>query len=366
MKVVVFPADSFGCGYFRMIWPAEALRAAGHDVTVVKQAERELLIHLNPRGEVVNVSIDPGVDVVVFQRTTHDYLVRVVRFLVGNGVAVVVDVDDDLSAIHPSNPAWTSLHPKGRGVLLDNGAPNMHSWQNLVEACRHASLVTVSTPALLSVYAAHGRGAVLPNCLPDHYYGVERVDSDVVGWPASLHSHPNDPAALGNAVARLVGQGAQFRIVSDPAGCGRAFGLATDPPGSGSVDLLGWPAAVATLGVGIAPLADTRFNRSKSWLKVLEMSAVGVPWVASPRAEYAKFHALGAGLLADRPKDWVRKLSALRGSADLRAELSEKGRAVAEAWRVRDRAEAWWGVWSRARELTPARPRQGSPFARRG
>jgi hypothetical protein len=339
-----------------MSWPAETLRAAGHDVTVIAQSERELLVHLDKHGRVMKVVLDPEVDVVVMQRTTHDFLVGVIGWLTEHGVAVVVDVDDDLSAIHPSNPAWTALHPKGRGVPMDNGAPNMHSWHNLTEACRIATLVTVSTPALLPIYAAHGRGAVLPNCLPDHYYGLERVDSDIIGWPASLHSHPNDPAAVGNAIARLVGQGAEFRVVSDPAGVGRAFGLAQDPPGSGAVGLMDWPARIAELGIGIAPLADTRFNRAKSFLKPLELSATGTPWVASPRAEYAKLHAQGAGLLADRPRDWVRALQRLRGSADLRAELSENGRAVAARWRIADHADRWLAAWEQAADLVGPRP----------
>ncbi len=34
--------------------------------------------------------------------------------------------------------------------------------------------------------------------------------------------------------------------------------------------------------VGIAPLVDRPFNRSKSWIKGLEYSAFGLPFVASP------------------------------------------------------------------------------------
>ncbi|MDX2759148.1 hypothetical protein PV729_45100 [Streptomyces europaeiscabiei] len=344
MKVIVYPADAFGCGSFRMRWPGEACAAAGHDVRVVDPKDRRLRVVME--GDTVKDVLDVDADVVVLQRVTHAYMAQAVGVLRAKGVTVVVDVDDDLSSIHPSNPAW-AVHRPGAG---------QHSWHNVALACRNASLVTVSTPALLDVYARHGRGHVLPNYLPDYYYGLPRTDSDVIGWPGSYHSHPNDPESLGGAIARLVDEGADFVMRGDPTGAGRAFGLAADPPG-GPVPIEEWPAAVAALGVGIAPLADTKFNKAKSWLKPLEMSAAGVPWVASPRAEYERLHKLGAGVLADRPRAWHRELKRLRESPQLRAELSESGRAVAEGLRLSQHSWRWMDAWQRAYELQQATPR---------
>lgn len=354
MKVVVYPADRWGCGSFRMAWPGEHCAAAGHDVTVIGQGARSVRLVME-RDTVRDVLVD-DVDVVVLQRVTHAYMAQAVSVLRAKGVTVVVDVDDDLSAIHPSNPAWAMHHPGNEGRRMVGGQVNRHSWRNLAMACRDATLVTVSTPALLDVYARHGRGVVLPNYLPDHYYGLPRTDSDAIGWPGSFHSHPNDPEVVGAAVARLVDEGGRFEMRGDSSGAGAAFGLTADPPGGG-VPIEQWPTAVASLGVGIAPLADTRFNAAKSWLKPLEMSACGVPWVASPRAEYARLHAMGAGVLADRPRAWYRELKRLRESPALRQELSEAGRAVAEHLRLRDNAWRWAEAWAKAYELQQATPR---------
>ncbi|WP_329336045.1 hypothetical protein OG252_12980 [Streptomyces sp. NBC_01352] len=343
MKIVVYPSDSFGCGSFRMRWPGEAVAKAGHDVEVIGTRDRNVRVVMD--GDTVkDVLVDA--DVVVLQRVTHAYMAQAVGVMRAKGVVVVVDVDDDLSAIHPDNPAW-AVHRPGAGL---------HSWHNLALACRTASLVTVSAPALLDVYARHGRGHVLHNYLPDTYYGLPRTDSDVIGWPGSIHSHPNDPQVVGGAVARLVDEGAEFVMRGDSTGAGRAFGLAEDPVGGG-VPIEEWPAAVAELGVGIAPLADTRFNRSKSWLKPLEMSAAGVPWVASPRAEYRRLHEMGAGILAERGRVWYRELRRLRESAALRQELSEAGRAVAEQLRLSQNAWRWAEAWERAVEIDRAMPR---------
>lgn len=343
MRTVVYPSDSYGCGSFRMIWPGQHLAAAGHDVEVVGPGDRRVRVVMD--GHTVrDVLVDA--DIVVLQRVTHSYMAQAVGVMRAKGITVIVDVDDDLSSIHPSNPAW-AVHRPGAGL---------HSWHNLALACRTASLVTVSTPALLDVYARHGRGAVLPNYLPDMYYNLPRVDSDTVGWPGSFHSHPNDPEVVGGAVARLVEEGTQFVMRGDPTGAGRAFGLAEDPPGGG-VPVEEWPAAVASLGIGIAPLADTRFNAAKSWLKPLEMSAVGVPWVASPRVEYRRLHKMGAGILADRPRTWHREVKRLRDSPAMRQELSEAGRTVAAQLRLQDHSWRWAEAWQKAVDLDRATPR---------
>ncbi|WP_460071059.1 glycosyltransferase family protein [Streptomyces sp. YKOK-I1] len=355
MKVVVYPADRFGCGAFRMTWPGEYCAAAGHDVTVVAPERRRMQLVME--GDTVrDVLLNEHIDVIVMQRVTHAYMAQTVSILRSKGIAVVVDVDDDLSSIHPSNPAWAMHHPGNEGRRMAAGGVNRHSWRNLAAACRDATLVTVSTPALLDVYARHGRGHLLPNYLPDHYYGLPRQDSDIIGWPGSYHSHPNDPEALGGAIARLVEEGAEFVMRGDSTGAGRAFGLPADPPGGG-VPIEQWPTAVSSLGIGIAPLADTRFNAAKSWLKPLEMSAAGVPWVASPRAEYARLHAMGAGVLTDRARGWYRELRRLRESVALRAEMSEAGRAVAEQLRLRRNSWRWAEAWGRAYEMQQATPR---------
>jgi glycosyltransferase involved in cell wall biosynthesis len=81
------------------------------------------------------------------------------------------------------------------------------------------------------------------------------------------------------------------------------------------------------------------------------MCAAGVPWVASPRPEYARLHAAGAGILADRPRTWYRELKRLRESPALREELSQAGREVAATNRLEDHAWRWHEAWEKAYEL---------------
>ncbi len=354
LSVMVFPADSSGCGSHRLIWPSEVLIADGESITIVNTAERQMRISFDRSGSVVKTDVPEWIDVVVLQRVTHQNLIAVIEFLRERGIAVVVDIDDDLKAIHPSNPAWISLHPRNMKANENRefrGDPYHHSWQNLDLACRAATMVTVSASALLPLYS-YGVGRVLNNYLADHYYTVSSsLEENVIGWPATLVSHPDDPGACGNAIGRLVGElGASFVCSCSANGVGKAFGLG-DYVVSGKeteTSIFDWPREISRLGIGIVPLSDTRFNRSKSWLKGLELSAVGVPWVGSPRAEYLKLHSLGAGVLCSRPRDWYRELKTLVNSCAAREELRGRGQEVSSQLRLRDNAWRWLEVWTEA------------------
>lgn len=358
MIVYVYPADIYGCGFYRMIGPAMALRAQGHDVRVKMPSDREGIGgEFDSRtGRLVSVQIPPDADVIVMQRVSLQNLVEAVPLIQARGVAVVIDMDDDLTKIDPSNPAFAALHPK-------TGRDRRHTWSNAEIATRQATAVTVSTPALLPVYAPHGRGVVLSNRIPAPYLGIDHHDSATFGWAGSTHSHPFDLQQVGPAVARLVRAGYQYHGIGPAIGLRQALGLETDPECTGDVALEDWPLRVAELGIGIAPLADTGFNRAKSGLKVLEMMACGVPWVASPRVEYKALHDRHkVGLLADNPKDWYKLIKRLADNEQLRLDMSAAGRAAAATETIEGNAWRWLEVWQDA--MNTARTGARNPFAR--
>lgn len=357
MKISVYPADSAGCGHFRLIWAAEQLAAEGYDVDLKGPDKRDIRLKIGGQRSDKNACtedvLDLDTDVMVFQRITHQFMAQAIPIIRRKGIAVVVDVDDDLSTVHPRNPAYKGYHPRNQWRMDPKTREySRNSWEHLKLACREATLVTASTPALLDRYASHGRGRVIYNHLPARYYGVDHVDSDRIGWPASLASHPDDPSVLGGALARLCADPSDFLVVSYPTGCGDAFGLVRDPSGHDRVISLDeWPERVADIGIGIAPLADTRFNACKSWLKPLEMSALGVPWVASPRPEYERLnrqHPEGVGILADTPRRWHKALQRLQQNPSLREDLAGRGREVASNYRLEPNAWRWLEAWTAA------------------
>jgi glycosyl transferase family 1 len=349
MRVYVYPIDEFGVGYYRLIWPALALQQQGCDVELVMPSDRTGVggSFDTRKQALVEVQVPEDADVIVFQRLSLRQMAQAVPMIRAKGIAVVVDMDDDLTTVDPNNPAFRALHPKT--------GPAYHNWTYAHQATLAATLVTTSTPSLQRVYAPHGRGVVIENGVPARFLDVEHFDSDVFGWPGSVHSHPYDLREVGPTVARLVREGFRYYGIGPTNGLADALGLDFEPEVYGDVNFHRWPEAVTTLGVGLAPLADTAFNRSKSWLKPLEMMACGVPWVGSPRAEYAELRKItGVGLLASDPRDWYKQTKRLITQPDLRADQSAAGRDAAAKLTIEARAWLWWEAWETAWRMQKA------------
>ena len=95
------------------------------------------------------------------------------------------------------------------------------------------------------------------------------------------------------------------------------------------MDLAFYPDELARLDIGIAPLASTRFNRAKSWLKPLELAACGVPVVMSDFAEYHRLHqTYGLGLVANTAADWHEAIVHLAQDRGLRLWMSVRSRQI--------------------------------------
>lgn len=344
MRTYVFPADQTACGYFRLIWPSEELARRGHEIVIVPPNKRDHMIQGSIRnGVMVDVKVPDDADVIVLQRVTHRYLAQAIKLMRQRGIAVIVDMDDDLTCIHPSNPAFNALHPVNGNVD--------HSWQNTLAACDNATLVTVSTPALATRYGRKTPAHVLYNMVPKRMLDVPHEDSDVVGWGGAVFSHPTDLQELGPSIAGLLRDGGAFKIAGPIDGVHKALGLPQDAPvGTTGIieDIYAWPLAINSLGIGVAPLANSRFNNAKSWLKMAEYAAVGVPCVGSPREEYKRLHRKGVGLMAKNPTEWSRQLKRLRHSVDFRVELAGKGRAVMQDMTIEGNAELWAEAWTEA------------------
>jgi glycosyltransferase involved in cell wall biosynthesis len=346
MKVYLYPADYYGCGHYRMVWPGEAALKIGADIVVIPPGDKNGLSVEMYQDKVHAVHVPEDADVMVFQRPSFPIIAQAIPHIRDSGIAVVVDIDDDLTAIHPSNPAWAMLHP---------ASTTSHSWQAVSDACRAASLVTVSTPELVRRYSK-GDAFVVRNGVPRRYFDVVHTDTPIVGWAGSTHSHPQDLAECGS-IAGVTLNGERFIVIGDGEGAAPVLGL-PEVKQTGPVEFGSWPQAVTQIGVGIAPLADTRFNRSKSWLKPLEYSAVGVPWVGSPLPEYERLHKLGCGMMVSKPREWTRELKRLITDETYRCEMSEAARAVAQTQVIEDHAHLWVEAWEEAlrRERT-RRPR---------
>lgn len=339
MKALCMPAKDDMSSLLRVRWPAEMLRAQGADITI---ADEPWLVRESER-EVSDVE-DLECDVVILCRPQRRTIVQSIPFLQSRGVAVVVDYDDDLTAVHTKNTAWKAHNP---------GDDPESNWWWALEACRLADMVTASTPALLDVYASHGRGVVLPNCLPASRIPA-RPDRDGptrLGWAGFIGTHPSDLTTLAGAASDVLRPRMQPFWVIGPAnndvrrqlgGCSvRATGL---------IDKDDWlPTIAATLDVGIAPAERSAFNLGKSCLKSIEGAAAGVAMIASPTPDNRRAAADGLCVLADGRREWTRWIRRFLDNDDARAEQVEAATAGLQRHLLDDHADDWWSAWEMAR-----------------
>jgi glycosyl transferase family 1 len=349
VKVYVLPADPHGCGHYRLVWPANVLQQQGWDITVMPPHENSgflAKVREEPDGRktLTSVRIPHDADVIVVQRPAHFLQPQMVEMLRANKIAVVVDMDDDMSNIHPDNIAFNTYRHRA-------GADLSHKW--VMESCKRATLVTTSTRKLQKVYAKHGRGLVLDNYVPEAYLGFGSPSSGFFGWAGTTKSHPTDLQVTGVAVRGLIEDGYRFKVVGGYSSVQKSLKLQQQPEVTGSVPLQDWARVIGeSLDVGMAPLCVSEFNSAKSRLKPIEYMSVGVPWVGSPREEYRRVHReSGCGLLAETPKDWYRNLKRLMDDEVLRKEQSEAGREYMVTQTYQQNAWRWAEAWTKALEI---------------
>ncbi len=93
--------------------------------------------------------------------------------------------------------------------------------------------------------------------------------------------------------------------------------------------------------VGLAPLARTAFNRAKSDLRLLELAALGIPWLATNWGPYAAEGEAQGGYRVERVTGWREGLTRLSRHPDERDALREQGREWARR-RTRSAILPFW------------------------
>jgi len=350
VKVYVLPADLHGCGHYRLIWPAEALLEQGLDVTVMPPSKESGIACKTedlPDGtqRVTAIQVPADADVLVVQRPAHPLQAQMIDILRQNKVAVVIDMDDDMSSIHPGNVAYHAYRHSNKNTPL--------SWKWAMECCKRATLVTTSTTALQKVYAKHGRGVAIDNKVPQAVLDYQETAEDGFGWAGTTVSHPTDLQMAGKAVQQLIDEDYPFRVVGGPSKVGLNLRLKQEVQYTGATSLNDWIRTIAeTYSVGMIPLDATAFNQGKSRLKGIEHMAVGIPWVASPREEYRKLQReSGCGLLAATPKEWYAQLKLLLTDDVLRKEQADMGRQYMADQTIQANAWRWREAWEQALKI---------------
>ena len=314
-SVFGWAADQGGCGYYRIGLPLQELRGIG------LQAEASTAM-----PEVVMSKAD----VIIGQRVCIPSASATWQKLCAAGKNMVFEIDDDLWSVHPSNKiAYDFFNRDGNA-------------ERLAANCAAAKMVTVSTEELGEVVRKFNPNVkVIPNYINENLLTHERPRNDklTIGWAGSA-THSMDFGIAAGQLKTFFGRNKDVQMhfigvnYSDMIGTEAIF---TD-----------WSQEVETFqkgidfDIGIAPLKNGTFNKSKSYIKALEYAALGIPIVASDAGPYRDFVQHGVtGYLVGKNDSWVKYLTMLTNDEAMREEMGANGRKQAAAYTIQDNFIQW-------------------------
>lgn len=245
------------------------------------------------------------------------------------GFKVVYDTDDDLWNLPAANP-----HAK---LFRENQS----GFTRCASLC---DVITVSTRGLRSAVKSalpsfKGEILICPNAMDFNLFNPPSVERDperfVIGWAGS-NTHREDVKEVWEVLPGIleefdhvhmefIGMLPPAKIANHPHVKARKF----YPVGEYLARFSTW-----AWDLTFAPLADVRFNRSKSAIKALEAAALGIPCLMSNVQTYDEVCQLGhiQWLLCSNSKEWKEKLRALISDHVLYGEYAEKLHATAMQW----------------------------------
>jgi predicted O-methyltransferase YrrM len=326
LTVIGAPFQADGSGYHRFYLPFAHLRANSRHIFGLPAPGVKL-----PAPKAADVE---DIDVLVMQRPAFQHGMRQFDRLAGH-VALVIDTDDDMLTVEPSNLGHFAADPRAAAS---------------VEYClRRAEMVTVSTPYLAGLCEPFNDNIViLPNYVKAGLLDMPRKRRErvTVGWQGGtshlidlchiqdplrqvLDAHPDaDMHWIGVDYSPLVRRPCRFTPWSDDVG---DYYKTVD------------------FDIAIAPLAPVPFNRAKSYLKALDAAARGIPVIAQDMEPYRDFVIDGVtGYLVRTADEWVARLTELINDGAAREELGAKAYEHAKAYTMQGNWQKWEKAYQEA------------------
>jgi glycosyltransferase involved in cell wall biosynthesis len=255
-----------------------------------------------------------GWDIVVLKLIMLNRVVDQVTEARKKGQKIVVDIDDHMEALESTNLAFKTTNPD------TNPNNNRDHYNKIIE---QADALIMSTPFLKDYYQKKYPDKpifVVRNSIDIDRWHMRKDKSGnfpTVGWVGATPWRSGDLETLNPFFGEyLTKNNLRFHhsghIINAPSvkmQIGIDEKYYTSEP---MKPIMTYPELFKKMDIGIVPLRDVEFNHAKSFIKGLEYTAAGIPWIAgwSPEYEYITSH--GIGRLARTPDDWLSHLDELK------------------------------------------------------
>lgn len=298
-----------GCFYYRCAMPYHELAKNGYEVVLSWAFETAPDGHIRVL-DALGQEWHDDCDVIVFQRWMRDNGPQIAADARAAGQVIINDIDDQFWAIPDTNFGKQFSDPD------KNPDFNRDHYRKMLG---ESSAITVSTPALAHSLSRMGVPVfLLRNAIEiDRWPQRDPAEPGMVGWVGGIPWRANDlPILKGVIGPYLKDNGLSFYHGGHAPKFGGKSAWDQMDIDIDRVDVFHrtmvgidqYPRLWEPINLAVIPIEDCTFNRAKSWLKGLEASACGIPFVASALPEYKE---LGVGRLAKTPNQWRRHLEEL-------------------------------------------------------
>lgn len=321
------------CSFYRCAEPARVLKARGHAAAWDPQ---------------VGLATALMSDVIVIARPTEPptqhLMAQLLRVPDHQRPRIVVELDDDLMSL----PEHHLAHP----MMADE-----RRRERLHTAVENADIVTVTNEHLakqVALMRSFGSSdvRVVPNYVPERFV-VPNVPtpgafgSPVITWAGS-DTHRRDFDQVATALRQLLRERTDFRVRI--VGAPYADRLRSAVPADAAYARIaqvpwieGVPRYVPTLAghIGLAPLEDDLFNRSKSDIRLKELAARGMAVLASNVGPYAESLVPRAWVGETPEQTWEAGLTWLLNTPEHREHVASEGLEWARENTLEAHAAEW-------------------------
>lgn len=322
-SVLIIPCDNTAVGQYRCLMPYGKIKS-----------DIQFIISNRLEHAWLSENDDDMVDAVLLQRPETQIMAQFARDFRAEGGIVVVESDDDISALPSSNPVF-HLHKQEQHK-------DRLKWFN--ECVKAANYVHVSTPEL-----KYGDKSVMfYNAIDLSRYTKPMEKNCDVAWQGSP-THADSLEIIRPVINELLKKGYKVNLTSNKKWLESLFSPHPNLTLTDTVPFELFHMIPSMARVNLAPLPDNRFNRSKSELRILQSAAWSIPSVSSMVAPYIRFNKLSDGgnvLVKNRTKDWVKAVEKLLTDNELYDECSRKSKTCVQfnydLELINKKRSAWW------------------------
>lgn len=321
-RILAFPADTQGCGEYRILAPCRALYKAG-------LAQTHTCFKLSWPNEIARIRPDTIVMQRPVENVHFDALDDMKRHI---GAFRIFEIDDLMHDLPRKSVHLDVMH----GDELER----------VIEGISRCDRLVTTTQGLADIYGKYCKDVkIVPNYLERSKWGQLNPirlhgKKPRVGWAGGA-SHTGDLEMLYPVIKALHKEvdWVFFGMCPEPL---RPYIHEFHRP----TDLESYPAKLASLNLdlALAPLEYHPFNEAKSALRLLEYGILGYPVICTDIVTYQGDFPVTR--VSNNPQDWIE---AIRHMISDRDALSYQGnmlrKHIQNHWMLEDNLDKWLEAW---------------------